>query len=260
MRNQFTIVGMGQNSIALESTDFPASVVKVPFNGRMLSEGLNGLWREARTSYAQAKSKGARHPIVFAVRSTAFNLNARYAVERHHAVVELLRCASTLPNVRQTFASFEVRDVSIERVSQYKYRYRGPAIVQEKLSPIDIDNMTQDHIDSFVGSGVLDLHHELWSHGLGLAASQETWSPINWGIGNTGQFRLMDFSSLTGDRSRIEGAIDDDARVAVMSLIRDRRPSLDLRKMEDELATNFNSHTLAAIWNSQGHLLSSTVV
>lgn len=260
MQSQFTIVGVGQNSIALESPDFPASVVKVPFNGRMLSEGLTGLWREARTSYAQAKSKGARHPIVFAVRCTAFNLNARYAIERHHAVVELLRLASALPKVRQTFASFELSDVNIERVSHYKYRYRGTAVVQEKLSPIDIDNTTQEHIDSFVGSGVSELHHELWSYGLGLAASQETWSPINWGENETGQFRLMDFSSLTSDRSRVERAIDNETRVDVMSLLRNRWPNLDLRRIEDELATNLNADKLASIWNSRGHLLSSTVV
>jgi hypothetical protein len=214
-----TVVGIGAHMLTLADPERCELVLKIPRDDRYFDH----YWRQrlAYLSSRLAKRRAATcrsWPTSFALalRDVLFNRDRRERQQHFAGVLDALSIGIIDETARRFLALSHIEPcVSIGSIGGRRVRYVGRCIVQERAARfIGPEDLSSDDLEVFRRSNASALHSALWTLGVGLAATRETWGPVNWGITQDGRLALFDFSSLTTTRRHVERAIAPESSAA----------------------------------------------
>ena len=127
--------------------------------------------------------------------------------------------------------------------------YCGWVYLQERVEVFS--NATE--VGGLDWSEIVAVQKALWSLGVGLGKSAETWGPSNWCLTAAGRIRLADTSSLTRGRNQVSKQLEAKTRENRLRVVADaQQPGSrsEIGRYFDFIGENLNHASLEACWKS----------
>jgi hypothetical protein len=249
----YSVVGIGTHMLTLADPERREVVLKIPADDRYCDQ----YWRRrlAFLSSRLTKRRASTHrswptDVGLALRDVLFSRDRTERQQHFAGVLDALSIVIRNETARRFLAASRIEPcVSIGSIGGRRGRYIGPCIVQERAARfIGPDGLGREDLVLFRRSNASALHIALWTLGVGLAATRETWGPVNWGITHDGRLALFDFSSLTTRRRHVERAIGQEASAGAETYYASLLGTDPTRLHFGLVRAQINYDRLASVW------------